>query len=465
MTALFFLSTYQFPHLEHFADDIESLVQKGIPVKVVDIVANSPFRTDCYNSSLFTYASRLRHNSSISNRVRANLSRIKKYCPIEKYSFGGSPYSPKLSFYDVWKLVKSYYTVLESDPSPSYVHLNNLAVKIYPYAANLFSYAQDLYFYYKPKSVHIFNGRFPFESILVRAFSRTQVVWHECNQTNYQPVRLFHSVHDLDSYGLHEVPRLLKNVPHDLLVQCCDNYISSKARFSEMPISYVTKKFSATYFTSSNDEFASCYNNPINQGEIITRLISSVSVDFKASVRVHPNTSHKSLPSKRAWSFYDTSFSVHPNLQWYSYTSPINSYQLAASSSISYSIGSSIGAELLFMGLKHIFIGNQHQYSHIPGVTVLSVEEFLSTPLDQLAISQFDDSATECSSIFFKASLAASLFCFSNLLLGDYTKFDNVNRKPYAVLPPSLQPVLEYLVCNKICLCNSIEDICHVHSC
>jgi hypothetical protein len=464
MTALFFISTYQYPHLEHFVQDIQKLVANNIQVKVIDIIANSPFRTDFYYSSLYEYLSRVKNNSYLSPRVRRKLKELQKVASIETFNYKSSPHQPSLPYSAVWKAVKGFLVVAESNPSPCSNRINWLTHQIYPKLSCLHSYANDLSAYYKPKTVHIFNGRLPLESILVRAFSESQIVWYECNQLNYQPIRLFHSVHDLDSYGQREFPKLLNTMPHELLVRCCEAYITSKSGIIKQPDSTNEYNNDLTYYTSSDDEYASWYDNPIDQGAILARIVNETLGGLRATVRVHPNTLTKSRSSRHCWDFYARSYSYLPNIQWHSYDSTANSYLIATKSKVTFSQGSSIGAELLFMGFNHIFIGQQHQYSYLPNVRIITLSEFLGNPLSDLISSLQSSVSPNKPNLLFKASVAAALFCTPDKLLGDFSAMRLTERPPYMPTPSSWKPLFDYLYRNHICLCNSIDEVISAHS-
>ena len=454
MTAIFFITTYQFPHLEHFTDDVEALALHTDTL-VIDLVPSLPFRTDRVFTNPFEYLSRLCHNSSITPRVRSLLFRMNSVSRIQQPQISSLPHLAEIDFTEIYRTIKGFYIVQTNNTEPPASLIEKLSLKLLPYFARLKAYLNNLSLSLNPKSIHIFNGRLPVESIISASFPSSQYVWYECNQANFGVIRLFHPIHDLRSYGCFEVPRLLQLIPAELLISTFQEYIIEKIG---QPLQYdLSASVGITYYTSSNDEYSAWYDEPICQHSIISRFVLFASETSTVSIRVHPNTSTKSKSNILYWQFLATSLSLIPGLRWYSFSSQQSSYSLAAESSATYSIGSSIGSELLFSGMLHTFIGDQHQYGSIPGIQTITEASFLEFGPAELSVTP---PPTHDS---FRASLAAAFFCTTDKLLADYSTVSTYHRPGYIKLPPSLLRLEKFLLENKLCLTNSLQDLLDIH--
>ena len=76
---IFFITTYQYPILEHICNDINYLSSKGEKILVINLNAtNNFFRSDMLFKNLTRFGSLKIRNSSFNPRVRKLLNEIPK---------------------------------------------------------------------------------------------------------------------------------------------------------------------------------------------------------------------------------------------------------------------------------------------------------------------------------------------------------------------------------------------------
>ena len=150
--------------------------------------------------------------------------------------------------------------------------------------------------------------------------------------------------------------------------------------YANKQISNINEKKYITYFTSSNDEYKFTYEKPIDQSRIINDLLKINFGNYEFKIRVHPNTKNKDISVKRYWKRIET---LYPE-KIINFDNDISSYELCQRSLFTISIGSSIAAESLILGIPHVLIGDQNWYYDFPGYIKVSEKNCIDFISDKL---------------------------------------------------------------------------------
>lgn len=398
-----FLTTYQSPHLEASFHFINSKFQNYSKIYVIDLVRTIKYRHE------FNWRGYAGLRLNISRKIRNGFNKF-LYVSFKKYqlrmalNFTSPPpkmsHRSTLSQKELFTILKTYSATEWGAPGiriNKYTNLINVSIN---HSSAVVNWAIEEFKITELDDFLIFNGRLPIEHAIIKTLGKRNfknIVFHECN--NYQQKIYFRN-----------------NSPHNLSANA-STILNHKKLLSEVDIkkylmdkgiSLIEKKSQkeyVTYFTSSNDEFLFTYDMPVNQSEIIRKLLAIDYKDLKLKIRVHPNTANKSNQTRNYW---DRLKELYPNII-INYDEKISSYTLCQQSKFSISMGSSMAAESLLLNVKHLLIADQNMYHSFPGFISCTEDNFYSkvselvslSGADKLFLVELDEKLTALASLQF----------------------------------------------------------------
>lgn len=384
------ITTYQTPHLEDLLN-FEKLRTGFDEYIYVNLVPNLFFRNDLTPRRTVPFRltlSRIFWNFAVKEvmlRLSGALGKLRHY---RTKDFVDIVPSHILSYDDAYRIAQSFY-VNETQASgfnacqDERISLDKNAVIIEKFIHKL----NDDLALSNDDTVAIFNGRLPNEAMslaLLRAYvPDLNVIYLEVNQFDNYAVVLDYPIHDLAEYD-GEIRRFARENNPAILKDECDliienqrrNWLSKQAEAGDLaPQNSVDMPVQVVFFTSSLDEYAFYYEQPINQVSMaiaLNELFKTLGVVFK--VRVHPNTASKSMGSQRYWTLLKK---YYPDMVL-NFDEDVSSYKLVADSKFTISVGSSLAAQSVLLGCPHMLLGNQSYYDKLDGFIKTSADDYLA---------------------------------------------------------------------------------------
>ena len=351
---IFIISSYQYPHLEHFFEDILFLAKNKKKVCVINLVPILSFRTCFYSNKFKRHLGTRILNSRINKRVRYIIGEIKKYSTLYfvptnnldtiKSSFELDKEANNLAIDFLRTFKKSYF--VERD------NVQILSKKIKISVKKFYNPLKEIIKKNKSAKYHIFSGRFPIERFIVDFMLKNKnIIFYECNDFNCNVLRKTCNTNLLNMYE-DEINEILLKYNKSKLFNAVSELIKSK-RKGKMKSKF---KYDFVFYTTSLDEILSFGTIP-DQIKILLKFAETFKANPKAAIRVHPNTRNKSKYDQGYWDFFEKylrSFGITV----ISYKDNIDSYSLLHENSICFSVGSTITGELLFLNYKSFQIGD-----------------------------------------------------------------------------------------------------------
>lgn len=261
---------------------------------------------------------------------------------------------------------------------------------------------------FQPKNVIVFNGRLAYTRPVVDTCKKhsVQVLYYEFGATISHYYVSSYSPHDLKAIKS-QIQQFWQSSKSKQKITIAKLFFLRKSSGEDVGTFYsfvqrqkkglIPKKFKAyrwTYYSSSDDELAfvdsSYKDNSIfkSQFEAIEWLIDYVDNldDVELVIRVHP---HKDKKSKRLRDYWNNL--QGNNLVVVKSYSPVDSYELARSSDLVITYGSTIGIEAAYLGKPVILIGDAaykgldcvYEPSNIEELkSYLSLKELLPKPVE-----------------------------------------------------------------------------------
>lgn len=366
---IFLITTYQYPHLEHMFMDISYLSSMGKKVLVINLI-NSKFfiRSDLQWKNFKRFFSLHFRNTKLSARVRFFLKKINE-CSID--------YIEEIRSIENTKLDISFEKII-SDTASNYLSnwensyfIDNDRSKILKdilvsYFSKFYKNFSDIFKNNNNSLFHIFNGRFPIEYILKEKFLKShKVLIYECNEFNHKCVRKMNTVHMLNGFS-YETNILNQRINSALKI----NFVNELIKYKRKNKIIAKEKFDFIYYTTNLDEY-SFTGHTLDQTKFIQKFCISFPKGSKVAIRLHPNTNNKNEFDKFYWKTF-SEFIRSKGVRVFSFEENIDSYALSNSSTLSFSLGSSVGGELIFLDQNHYFIGNNTPFSSDKGVISLN---------------------------------------------------------------------------------------------
>lgn len=351
---VFYITTYQTPHFEFNFDYFNKVKDKYSEIIFLDLTEYCEYRHD-YSSrnyiNFFTNFSRKVRNG-IVKKIYLRYFLMKKKFSHKRIRFDRKGYT-HISDLDLKKILKTYCT---TEFKSSQLVNNSYTSFIISDIKNIFSSNTEFLRLMKFKVSDVFvlfNGRLPIEHSIKLSLSKLQydkIIFHECNQFEKKVFYLTHSPHDLSKFS-----KLILDYKNS------NKNLENKWINTKKPKILRSKKLFITYFTSSNDEYQFAYDKPIKQKLIIDKLLKLTDEGYPIKIRVHPNTKNKSSVEKNYWS----DLKAKNSSVVIDYNENINAYDLIQKSIFTLSIGSSVAAESIVLGVPHILIGRQNWYHNL----------------------------------------------------------------------------------------------------
>ena len=199
---------------------------------------------------------------------------------------------------------------------------------------------------------HIFSGRFPVERFLVdHVLNGKSIIYYECNNFNCGVIRKKCHTQILNKWE-DEIKQIKDKYSKELLFEAVEELINYRRKNKIIS----SKKYDFVFYSTSIDEIRSFSPMP-NQLKLLFKFAQSFKNNSNAAIRVHPNTRNKSIYDRQYWDFieqYLRSFGITV----ISYKDDIDSYSLSHENTFSFSGGSTITGELLFLNYKSFIIGD-----------------------------------------------------------------------------------------------------------
>ena len=353
-TIVFYITTYQTPHFEFNFDYFNKVKDKYSEIIFLDLTEYCQYRHD-YSSrnyiNFFLNFSRKVRNG-IVKKIYLRYFLMKRKFSHKRIRFENKDYT-NISNLDLKKILKTYCS---TEFKSSRLVNNRYTPLIISDIKNIFSFNTEFLRLMKFKASDVFvlfNGRLPIEHSIKLSLLKLQydkIIFHECNQFEKKVFYLTHSPHDLSSFS-----KLIFDYKNS------NKNLVEKWKNSKKPKILRSKKLYITYFTSSNDEYQFAYDKPIQQKLIINKLLKLSNEGYPIKIRVHPNTINKSANEKNYWSDIKAK---NANVV-INYNENVNAYELIQKSIFTLSIGSSIAAESIVLGVPHILIGKQNWYHNL----------------------------------------------------------------------------------------------------
>ena len=364
---IIFLTTTQSPHFEamfYYANENRHNYNK---IYFINIFKNIDYRHE------YTWRNYHSFRVNISRKIRNGINKkiayfIEKKYNNKKFIFVDSfELNNKCTLKDeIHRILETYSCTEYSIPFLRITKYTPRIINSIKRTARIVASLLNNYEITNKDEVLLFNGRLPIENTIqieLRKKNFNKFTFHECNNYQNKIYYMKHSLHRLDEY-YEDIIHFYNKNKSKLLDKWLD---IKKINFEKKSSIYIT------YFTSSNDEYKFTYRKPINQSKIIDDLLKLDIKNYKLKIRVHPNTASKDISVKRYWNRLKE---LYPN-NIVNYDEDTSSYELCLNSLFTISIGSSIAAESLILGVPHVLIGNQSWYNKFPGYLKCSDENYI----------------------------------------------------------------------------------------
>ena len=385
-----FITTLQSPHLEYLLNFAKTNSIHN-NVLIYDFINGSPYRHD------FTFR--------ICKSLRLNLSRFirngyLKYIWYENYIKKNnlkkvnvfnlkniSESKNSLTHKEIFNILKSYTSNESGTPflNEDYSKFNNIIKLIKLTSSASTKIAKKINLKNKNEFI-LFNGRLPCELSIKLTFKKygfNNFYYHEINQTKKKFILTNHSVHEMRKYGskIIEYKKQISEKENFLMakkimvLQGCDDKLIKFSKYNVKIPKALNKKLNILYFTSSLDEFLFTHSNVKHQSEVIFDLINFFKKNNSSFlIRVHPNIATKHNYVKNYWNrFKKLYLDICVN-----FDEKRSSYKLCKKSDLTISMGSSMGAQSLILGVPHIQIGNISSLVDIPSCKIVSEKNYIN---------------------------------------------------------------------------------------
>ena len=368
---IFIITTYQYPHLEHFNEDINFLVKNNKKVCVINLVPTLQFRSCLYANSFRRYLGTRYYNTFINNRVRLQIKDIKEKCNLyldlkeeRLIDYIGELDLEKItnnSAIDYLRVFKKSYFI---DKFTVEILKKKIKQSIYKFYNPLKQIIEDN----MDANVHIFSGRFPIESFIVNNICQNnQIIYYESNDFNCNVLRKLCNTNLLNNYQ-EDVKEIKEKYDKYKLISALNQLIKYRRKGKIKS----NNKYDFIFYTTSLDEILSFGGIP-DQLSILKKFAKVFEGNAKAVIRMHPNTRNKPKYDRDYWDYLEMYFKSF-GISVISYKDNIDSYSLHHQESVSFSVGSTITGELLFMDFKSILIGEFTYYSKFIGNNIIQPE-------------------------------------------------------------------------------------------
>ena len=351
---IFYITTYQSPHFEFNFDFFKKNKNNYSEFIFIDLTDSFLYRHD------FTSRNYLNFFTNFSRKIRNSILKkiylrffLKKNKFICKTVMLSNKIIRKIPNEDLKKILRTYCA---TEYKSSQLVNNRYTPLITSDIKNIYSSNTEFLRLMKFKVSDyfvLFNGRLPIEHSIKLSLLKLQynkIFFHECNQFEKKVFYLTHSPHDLSKFS-----KLILDYKNN------NKNLEKKWINTKKPKILQSKKLFISYFTSSNDEYQFAYDKPIRQKLIINKLLNLANEGYPIKIRVHPNTKNKSAIEKNYWS----NIKAKNSSVVINYNENVNAYDLIQKSLFTLSIGSSIAAESIVLGVPHILIGRQNWYHNL----------------------------------------------------------------------------------------------------
>ena len=195
-----------------------------------------------------------------------------------------------------------------------------------------------------------------------------KVLIYECNEFNHKCIRKLDTVHMLNGFS-DETYSLDKMINSNLK----NSFVNALIEYKRKGKTISKEKFDFIFYTTNLDEYYFT-GHSLDQIKFLQKFCSSFPKDSKVAIRFHPNTRNKNRFDKFYWRTY-SEFLKSKGINIFSFENNIDSYSLSGNQSLSYSLGSTIGGELIFKDYFHYFLGDNTPFSLDKGVISLNPNE------------------------------------------------------------------------------------------
>ena len=225
-------------------------------------------------------------------------------------------------------------------------------------------------------NILIFNGRMPIDSGILKAceeLNYKNIMYHEMNTYNGKYHYKFTPWHELKNFDI-EIKSLLKNKNKGKIIAEARSFMRYLGCHSFKKKNNVNKKI-ILFICSTINEFYWHYKKPINQIEIIKKLLMNEKLksEYDLIIRVHPNLKNTNEYQQNLWYLLKEQYRENVIL----HTENINTYDILRNSKLSISIGSSTAPQSIILKVPHIIIGEQNPYSKMNFCSIVSEDFFL----------------------------------------------------------------------------------------
>ena len=359
---LVFSTTLQTPHVEAIFDYIESYGSKYNQIYYLDFIKKAPYRHE-YSFrkyiNLKLFSSRFFRNGIIKSiNTTRKINKIKSKISNLHYLSCSYEADSHISSNDLYQILLTYSTTeLGTSGVDNRIDIKSISDTIIRATGALEEIIHNNKLTEMKLTCLLFNGRLPIDfaiyNVINRRLPSATIIFHEINNYLHKVFYTDKRIHYVELFKdeIVEFYKLNKSTVLDLYFK---DYRRGVKTYSSLEKKYIT------FFVNSPDEFLFTYDKPINQSKIIFDLLSTDLGAFKFVIRVHPNICTKDLLARNYWLRLKA---LYPD-NVISFDENVDSYDLCAQSLFTVSIGSSMAAESIIMGIPHLLVGEQNWHHH-----------------------------------------------------------------------------------------------------